>query len=137
MNLTPKAKQTRYFILEMALAVILLGSCRQATEQEAANAEQETVTAAQLAAADTAQKRPAPTFYLIPPQIVRQRVWICDAAVSDIFHTKADCPVLLECRGKGNFRNVSLQRAIEEYGRYNCQTCSQDLDHIFDEDMVR
>jgi len=136
MKLTPKAGQTCYFVLQIALAVILLGSCQQAAEQETTATEQKTA-ATPMASADTAQKRPAPTFYLIPPNMVRQRVWICDAVTADIFHTKADCPVLLECRGKGNFRNVSLQRAIEEYGRYNCQTCSQDLDHIFDEDMVR
>jgi len=134
MNFTSKAKKNRCFVLEMALAIVLLGSCQQAAEQENTATEQETAV---VAAADTAQKRPAPTFYLIPPNLVRQRVWICDDAASDIFHTKADCPVLLECRGKGNFRNVSLQRAIEDYGRYNCQTCSKDLDHIFDEDMVR
>ncbi|MBF9252747.1 hypothetical protein I2I11_05565 [Pontibacter sp. 172403-2] len=133
MKPTLKARQTRYFILQMALAVMLLASCNQATEQEVATTEQAT----EAAAADTVQRRPAPAFYLIPPNLVRERVWICDAATADIFHTKADCPVLLECRGKGNFRNVSLQRAIEEYGRYNCQTCSKDLDHIFDEDMVR
>ena len=118
------------------LAVLALStlSCQNAAENAAETEEPQTEA---VAVADTTQARPAPDFYVIPPDMLRDRVWVCDDGSSDLFHVKNDCPVLLECKGKGTFRNVSLQRAIEEYGRYNCQTCSQDLDHIFDDEMVR
>jgi hypothetical protein len=81
------------------------------------------------------ERRNAPEFYIIPPDMVKNRVWICDNEVSDIFHVKNDCPVFLACRTTK--RNVTLARAIEEYECYNCMTCSEELNHIFDENMLR
>jgi molybdopterin-guanine dinucleotide biosynthesis protein A len=81
--------------------------------------------------------RPEPTFFIIPKELVKQRVWIIEDGKSDLFHMEHDCPVLVAGKGKGSFRNVTLPRAIEEYKRYNCQECSKELDHIFDEDMIR
>jgi len=115
------------------VAMLAFVSCQQVTENVADTDEQPTT----VTVVDTARKRPAPTFFVIPPDQSRARVWLCEDGVSDLFHAKHNCPVLIACKGKGTFRNVNLPRAIEEYGRYNCQTCSKDFDHIFDEDMVR
>ena len=115
--------------LLLAIACCFFG-CQQ-TDEEAAASQAEIV-----AAADTpATARPAPEFFLIPQDIAKNRAWICVDEASDVFHTKNDCPVLVQC--KGSFRNLTLVRAIEDFGRYNCQECSPDLDHIFDEEMVR
>ncbi|MHA6248786.1 hypothetical protein ACXYMU_12665 [Pontibacter sp. CAU 1760] len=81
------------------------------------------------------EKRPAPEFFVIAPDMAQNRMWICEDESSDIFHTQHDCSLLVQC--KGTFRNVTLIRAVEDYGRYNCQVCSRELDHIFDEGMVR
>jgi hypothetical protein len=43
--------------------------------------------------------------------------------------------VLVTCNS--TFRNLTLTRAIENFDRYNCETCSGDLAHIFDENAVR
>lgn len=125
-------KTFRDFILAAVVPALMLAGCQPSEEQA-------TETTAQQAPAATqpVQKRPAPDFYIIPPDMVRDRVWVCDDAVSDVFHLKNDCPVLAGCSDQATFRNVSLQRAIEHYGRYNCQTCSLELDHIFDEGMIR
>ncbi len=113
---------------------LLLTGC-QGTE----NKEKETTaaTSEEAAAADTAQvaRRPAPEFFVITPELKDRRVWICDDSNLDIFHVKNDCDNLRGC--KGTFRNVTIPRAIEEYGRYNCENCSSDLAYIFDEDAVR
>jgi len=108
-----------------------LSGCQQTEERTGATATEATAStnAAQAAA------RPAPDFFVIPPDMAGNRVWLCVDEASDVFHTKHDCPVLVQC--KGSFRNVTLVRAVEDFGRYNCQACSQHLDHIFDENMVR
>lgn len=119
----------------IALAMLcssILFSC-QSAEQKQENA----IAATEQTAADTVQARPAPTFYIIPPGMERKHVWICEDGKADIFHKKHDCEVLIACKGKGNFRNISLQRAIEEFGRYNCDVCSKDMADIFDEDKIR
>ncbi len=127
--------QTRYaMFLKYCLlfAVLFLVSCGQ----EVATKEPQD-TPDELAVTDTTSRRPSPKFYIVPPNLAEQRVWICDNAVSDIFHITYDCPLLLACKGKGSFRNVVLLRAIEDYGRYNCQSCSKALDDVFDENKVR
>ncbi|MCC9135445.1 hypothetical protein ACFSKU_13965 [Pontibacter silvestris] len=113
-----------------------LFSCQPAENKDAVN--ETTPPTETQAGADTTQKRPAPDFFIIPPELADKRVWICENGTSDIFHTQHDCPVLAQCNETdGTFKNVTLTRAIEAYGRYNCETCSKDLDHIFDKDMVR
>lgn len=137
MNLSLSHQIINAFRKALLLAVICtVISCQEtgATEETVATAPTE---AAAVSEADTTEVRPAPTFFIIPPDLAEQRVWICENASSDIFHVQHDCPVLLECKGKGSFRNLTLVRAIEDYGRYNCQVCSEDLNNIFDEDMVR
>ncbi|OKL40154.1 hypothetical protein [Pontibacter flavimaris] len=115
------------------LALGALAAC-QPTET---GKQEEAVATAAPAAPNTAVKRAAPEFFVIPEDMARKRVWICEDGVSDIFHVKHDCPILVQCKGKGSFRNLVLPRAIEEYGRYNCQECSKELDIIFDRDAVR
>ena len=109
-------------------------SCQET--KESADVPQAEAVAA-VTEAEATEARPAPTFFVIPPDLAEKRVWICEGASSDLFHIQHDCPVLLECKGKGSFRNLTLVRAIEDYGRYNCPVCSEDLNHIFDEEMVR
>lgn len=111
--------------------MVFLFSCQQ-TENTDLGA---TSAGNQIAAADSVNKRPAPEFFIIPQNMLKDRVWLCDDGVADIFHVKNDCPVFMSCRATK--RNVSLPRAIEDYGRYNCTTCSEELAHIFDEDMIR
>lgn len=111
-------------------------SCQQ--QETAADATKATEEAAQPAvAATTSEPRPAPEFYVVPEELLEKRVWICEDGSADIFHLKHDCPVLIQCKGKGSFRNLLLPKAIEDYGRYNCQECSKELDHIFDDEVVR
>ncbi|MFD3001688.1 hypothetical protein ACFS7Z_15050 [Pontibacter toksunensis] len=109
-------------------------SCQE-TDKTADTPLAEAETAASLT--DTTGMRPAPTFFVIPPDLAEKRVWICENTASDLFHVQHDCPVLVECKGKGSFRNLTIVRAIEDFGRYNCQTCSEGLNHIFDEELVR
>lgn len=111
-------------------------SCQPAENQDAEN---RTAAAAETGiAADTSQKRPAPDFFVIPPELADKRVWVCENETADTFHTQHDCSVLAQCtKTNGTFKNVTLVRAVEAYGRYNCEVCSKDLDHIFDRDMVR
>lgn len=116
-----------------ALVIMLfLFSC-----QPSESTETDVATEAQTVALDSArqEKRPAPSFFIIPQDLVKSRVWLCDDGVSDVFHVKNDCPVFMTCNATK--RNVSLPRAIEEHGRYNCTTCSAELAHIFDEEMIR
>lgn len=122
---------TRTSILALFLSLILF-SCQQSEDTNT-----EVATEIPTAAVDSLQqeKRPAPEFFIIPQELVKSRVWLCDNGVSDIFHVKNDCPVFMAC--DATKRNVSLPRAIEEYGRYNCTTCSAELAHIFDEEMIR
>ncbi|ARS35942.1 hypothetical protein [Pontibacter actiniarum] len=111
-------------------------ACQQQEAQEE-TAIEATEEAAAQATAVVGEKRPAPEFFFIPSELENKRVWICEDGISDIFHLKHDCPILIQCKGKGSFRNLLLPKAIEQYGRYNCQECSQELDHIFDEDVAR
>ena len=115
-----------------ALAVLIMLSLLSC---QPAETDIDTTAETQIVEADSVQKRPAPEFFIIPQELVKSRVWLCDDEVSDIFHVKNDCPLFMACRATK--RNVSLPRAIEEYGRYNCTTCSKELDHIFDEEMIR
>jgi flavoprotein len=117
----------------LLLAFCLLFSCQSNDENTAATSQVEVTDT--VTAADAAAARPAPSFFVIPSDMAKNRVWICIEASSDIFHVKHDCPVLKQC--KGTFRNLTLTRAIEDFGRYNCQECSKDYDHIFDEQLVR
>lgn len=119
--------------IAFVLCLCAMASCQPAETADSAEAGAVAETA--TAAADTTAKRPAPEFFVIPESMVRKRVWICEDGVADIFHVQHDCPVLVKC--KGSFRNLLLPRAIEDYGRYNCQECSKDLDDIFDKDAVR
>ena len=118
--------------LLLAITCSFIG-CRQADEKIEVSQASPAATVA-VAEARTAP-RPAPEFYVIPPYMAQSRVWICIDESADVFHTKHDCPVLVACQG--SFRNMTLYRAIDDFGRYNCQECSQNLDHIFDEDLVR
>jgi hypothetical protein len=118
----------------VALAIVcstLFASCQSTEKQQ----EEAPVAIEQTATVDTTQRRPAPEFYIIPKGMERKRVWVCDDKVSDIFHVNNECEILRTCTG--TFRNVSLQRAIEEYGRYNCTVCAKDLADIFDENKIR
>ncbi|WP_299823989.1 hypothetical protein [uncultured Pontibacter sp.] len=116
--------------LKQLAFILILGTATTACQENTAQQEEQTETAATT-------KRPAPEFFVIPEELVKKRVWICDNNTADLFHVKHDCPILIACKGKGTFRNMTLPRAIEDYGRYNCQECAKDLDHIFDEDMPR
>ena len=120
--------------------ILILGSTSMACQQNTAQQEEEVTSTAAAPATEATQvvdKRPAPEFFVIPEEMVKKRVWICENNTADIFHVKHDCPVLLECKGNGTFRNITLPKAIEFYGRYNCQVCAKDMDVIFDEDAVR
>lgn len=121
-----------------AFAVMLLtaGGCQSTPSEENAETAVVEEQAADTAAVATAA-RPAPEFYAIPEDMMNKRVWICEDGSADIFHVKHDCPVLIQCKGKGSFRNLLLPKAIEVYGRYNCQECSKEYDIIFDQDAVR
>ncbi|NDK56696.1 hypothetical protein [Pontibacter fetidus] len=135
MNITLINRFLKWSGKATALAIVcstLLFACQSAEQpQEEANVATEQTAAA----ADTVQRRPAPDFYVIPPGMERKRVWVCDDASKDVFHTKNTCEALRPCNGA--FRNVSLQRAIEEYGRYNCEICSKELSDIFDDKKIR
>ncbi|WP_162425612.1 hypothetical protein [Pontibacter pudoricolor] len=118
----------------IALAIVCstaFTSCQSTETQQ----EEAPVATERATAADTTQRRPAPEFYIIPKGMERKRVWVCDDNVSDIFHVDNTCEILRTCTG--TFRNVSLQRAIEEYGRYNCTVCASELADIFDENKIR
>ncbi|WP_299754382.1 hypothetical protein [uncultured Pontibacter sp.] len=117
-------------------SLLIMASCQPAeTEQQAEESSTpETETAVTSAATE---KRPAPEFFVVPEEMLKKRVWICEDGQSDIFHVQHDCPVLVQCKGRGSFRNLLITRAIEDYDRYNCQVCSKDLDIIFDQDAVR
>ena len=109
-------------------------SCQDKTDQ---TEEVATTEVSDIEATPVVNKRPAPEFFYMPMGMENKRVWICENNTADDFHLKHDCPILLQCKGKGSFRNVILPKAIEFYGRYNCQECSKELDHIFDENAVR
>ena len=118
--------------------ILCIGAMSACQPTETADSEEAgAVTETAAAATDTIPRRPAPEFFVIPEDMMRKRVWICEDGVADLFHVQHDCPVLVECKGKGSFRNLLLPRAIEDFGRYNCQECSKDLDVIFDKDAVR
>ncbi len=119
----------------LLLALVVTVSCQQQEpEQEETITEVATETPTTLAS----KKRPAPEFFVINNKdLATKRVWILEDGQSDIFHLKHDCPLLIAGKGKGTFKNVTVARAIEDFGRYNCQECSKELDHIFDENAVR
>ncbi|PRY05713.1 hypothetical protein CLV24_12930 [Pontibacter ummariensis] len=127
------SKTFKYSLLLFTCSTLF--SCQPKTE-EATSAAAGTEAPAEAAVA-AVEPRPAPDFFYVPQEMMEKRVWICEDGVADIFHVQHDCPVLLECKGKGSFRNLPLIKAIETYGRYNCLVCSEDLGHIFDEDAVR
>ncbi|MBB6612482.1 hypothetical protein H7F15_15665 [Pontibacter sp. Tf4] len=119
-------------IFALAIVGILLFACQPTEQQQettVANPQQPAITI------DTTQRRPAPDFYVIAPGTERKRVWVCDDQRSDVFHVDNRCEVLLTCTGV--YKNVSLQRAVEEYDRYHCETCSQEYADMFDQDKVR
>lgn len=108
------------FILCIALA-----GC-QTPEQDTVATEVDTI-------ADTTpqkQPRPKPEFVNIKG-VEKKRVFICMDASEDTFHVKHDCALLVTC--KSTFRNLTLGRAVEDFDRYNCDTCSMGLAYIFDE----
>lgn len=127
------APLTRASLAGAMLCFFLVGC--QGTENK--DEEAAAVSTEEVTAADTTQvpRRPAPEFYVITPELKDRRVWICDDSNLDIFHVKNDCDYLRGC--KGTFRYMTITRAIEEYGRYNCENCSSDLAYIFDENAIR
>lgn len=116
-----------------ALAIVcsLLFACQPTEKQQ----EEQPVAEQTIAAPDTVKLRPAPEFFFFEKGQERKRVWVCDDGKTDVFHVDNTCELLLTCTG--TYRNVSLARAIEEYGRYNCESCSQELADVFNEDKVR
>ncbi|GAB3201390.1 hypothetical protein ABID22_004054 [Pontibacter aydingkolensis] len=133
MNFTLLKKLSRSLAFTLILSATSLACQENAEQQE----EADSIENSTADATPVVNKRPAPKFFVIPEDMVKKRVWICENQTADVFHLKHDCPVLIECKGKGTFRNVTLPKAIEEYGRYNCQVCAKELDSIFDEDAVR
>lgn len=100
--------------------------------QSPENTETEQTARQQPATADTTQvpSRGKPDYYSFKG-LERKRVYICMDPTDDTFHQKHDCAVLVACNS--TFRNLTLARAIENFDRYNCETCSADLAYIFDE----
>lgn len=115
------------------LFVLLLSLAGCQTPDQDTTATDQT-TASEISA-EARPARPKPEFFSIPPDLEKKRVYICIDDSDDTFHQKHDCPVLVAC--KGTFRNLTLTRAIEDFDRYNCETCSSDLAYIFDENAVR
>lgn len=122
----------KYKAFGFAIVGALLFGCQPTEQQQETPAVSMEQT---IQEPDTVQRRPAPEFYIIPQGKERTRVWVCDDNRSDIFHVDNKCELLLTCTGI--FKNVSLQRAIEDYGRYNCDSCSQQFADVFDKDKVR
>lgn len=129
--LARRIKSAALLLIFCAATSCQTGASDETTQTDAVASEPE------VTATVATEKRPAPEFFAIPEEMLKKRVWICEDEQSDIFHVKHDCPILVQCKGKGTFRNLLLPRAIEDYGRYNCQECSEDLDFIFDQDAVR
>ncbi|PKV63113.1 hypothetical protein [Pontibacter ramchanderi] len=117
----------------MVCLLISLAACQS---PDNAQTEQTGTQEAGTAAADTVQRqpRPKPEHYSFKG-VEKTRVYICMDETEDTFHQKHDCPVLVSC--KSTFRNLTLPRAVEAFGRYNCETCSADLAYVFDEDAVQ
>ncbi|MBC5992662.1 hypothetical protein [Pontibacter cellulosilyticus] len=136
MNIT-LLKQLNGKLKAFAIVLLLGATTLACQENKELKEETNTVEASATEATAVVDKRPAPEFFVVPAEMAQKRVWICENNTADIFHVKHDCPVLIECKGKGTFRNMTLARAIEDYDRYNCQTCAKDLDFIYDEDAVR
>ncbi|WP_187263329.1 hypothetical protein [Pontibacter beigongshangensis] len=125
-------KEFNVFVLFLT---VFAAAC-QAPEQEHTDGTT-AIDQTEAAAADSAaqqERRPAPQFHRIPTEMARDRVYVCDDANADVFHTKYDCETLNGC--KTLKKNVMLLRAVEDYGRYNCDICSKDLAVIFDEQQV-
>jgi hypothetical protein len=119
-------------ILTATLGLCLTMAACQSPDNTTSEQAQNTA----LAADTTAQQptRPKPDYYNFKG-VERKRVYICMDATEDTFHQKHDCPVLITC--KGQFRNLILARAVEDFDRYNCETCSADLGYIFDENYAQ
>jgi hypothetical protein len=115
----------------MLFLLISLAACQSPDNQTQQAETQQTV-----AEADTTQRqpRPKPEFYSFKG-VEKKRVFICMDPTDDTFHQQHDCPVLLAC--KSTFRNLTLPRAVEGFDRYNCETCSNDLAFVFDENAIR
>ena len=121
-----------------AFAIVLILGTTTLACQENKEQHEEDISVTETSATEATQvanKRPAPESFYIPEELSRKRVWICENETADVFHVKHDCPILIQCKGKGTFRNIILPKAIEDYGRYNCQECSKGLDYIFDESV--
>ncbi|MBX0333350.1 hypothetical protein K3G39_08865 [Pontibacter sp. HSC-14F20] len=108
--------------------LISLTACQSPDNAQAEQTSRQETTVT----ADTTKRepRPKPEYYNFKG-VERKRVYICMESTEDTFHQQHDCPVLITC--KGQFRNLILARAIEDFDRYNCETCSADLGYIFDE----
>jgi hypothetical protein len=121
--------------INLAMVVMATFGILTACQQQASEEVKTETTNSEVV--EVTNKRPAPEFYIIPEEMAKSRVWILENEKTDLFHLKHDCPVLISGKGTGTFKNVTLTRAIDDYGRYNCPECSKELDHIFDEDMIR
>jgi hypothetical protein len=117
----------------MLLLLLSLAACQSPDDNQTQQSETQQQTVAQ---ADTTQRqpRPKPEFYSLKG-LEKKRVFICMDPTDDTFHQQHDCPVLVAC--KSTFRNLTLPRAVEDFDRYNCETCSSELAYVFDENAVR
>ena len=112
--------------------LLSLAACQSPDNTET----EQTGSQATMATADTTQRepRPKPEYYNFKG-LEKKRVYICMDPTDDTFHQKHDCAELVGCAS--TFRNLSLPRAVEAFGRYNCETCSADLAYVFDENAVQ
>lgn len=117
-----------YLLPSLLATVILLSGCQTSDEES-------NQTATGTSTTEERTSRPKPEYFAIPPELAQKRVYICVDPADDTFHQKHDCAVLVAC--KGTFRNLTLTRAIEDFDRYHCETCSADLAYIYDEDVVQ
>ncbi|MFT2009597.1 hypothetical protein ACMA1I_13035 [Pontibacter sp. 13R65] len=123
-------------LLKSSIFILALSAnACQSSEQEQTQGsvtDQSTVPAVDSAA--QTERRPAPDFHRIPTENAQDRVYVCDDAHADVFHTEYNCELLNGCQTVK--KNVTLIRAVEDYGRYNCDICSKDMAIIFDEKQV-
>lgn len=111
--------------------LISLAACQSPDNETQQSETQQTVAEADTTAR---QPRPKPEFYSFKG-VEKKRVFICMDPTDDTFHQQHDCPVLVAC--KSTFRNLTLPRAVENFDRYNCETCSSDLAYVFDENAAQ
>ncbi|TXK49116.1 hypothetical protein FVR03_06960 [Pontibacter qinzhouensis] len=137
---TPKKLNFKIaFLKEMQVSVLvflLSFTACQSPEQNQADtvAAEQTPTTSLADSLAQKERRPAPEFHRIPTDMAQERVYVCDDANADVFHTQYDCELLAAC--KTVKKNVTIIRAVEDYGRYNCDICSKDLAVIFDDQQV-